>query len=1103
MSIATRPGVTQTQFQSFGLGQGLVLGGAPLLMQPGSLRSCLNYEAVDSQGIDRIPGFSRFDGVHNTAVSSWFIIRLGVGPDVVDQEFGVGTVVRKRTGPWTGIIVESSGSTVTVVAATDSAIDYKVGDILENRSLVPAVVSEISTSTESTAPTESLLRTINDINGTLRGLVPSLEAAPVGAFLFKNTSSVITEELVIAFQSGATEVFPGDAVTVQGLEYTVLGVTLTGGSWGTADASGSMTVSGPDGVPTSGDIFLVPGRLNQASAITVAVARPRTAVDRPLGSGIREAIRLAQVADPIDAGWKRVASNTYSIRFLDGLSESNTLPTVDKRSGGITGTSTSVTTRVDGSFGIARFARTGVTLPGDVAPTPGLAPAFAAMVGSPLTASTLPADILSSIEQTGDLVETQDGISGALILDPTLPRAEGSTTVSSRLMLSRFAFDQVIPEDAEIVGIELFLNEVDTPAQSPTAAHGWAQFSIQASVYKHGATDFELLGDPKTLFITNKFGESTPSGDFVLGGENDSWGALGLSGTDVISGEFGVSLNYSTSVQRPATAPDPSLGDLIRVAIGQIKFRITYRTKRSRVFFKSATSGVVSADLISYRVFQGRLETGTASGVLQVSNLDSKDSSRGSAILPGSEIFSDPSLSTAFKIGTVDLDTTAVTANMLPSKAELLLNSSKFLFVSANFFGDEAFEGIYGVSGAGRAFSWDGNFLLTIYSFDDAEKDRPRHIAFHHFHLALGYKSGQLMFSQPGEPEVFDGFRGAFELGIGDRITGLASLPGSSLAVFGESSIVAITGTSQDNMSTQTISPKSGAIEYTVVDLADPVYCDFRGVASIQMASSFGTFSGRRLSGKVSRWLRPRLRTVASAPDVVAASGIVGAIPFRAKNLYKLFFKDGYALSMTLFNEDPVFTIQRYFLGQDESVEQEGHFFEPFAWSSGVDATGRDRVHIIHQTDAGSSPAELGQFVYEFDSGWSFDGNYIPHYAELNPYYGESPTSSKTLKGVVVEGSTTGVANIGLRVGEGLVPRDPDEGLHKISMPEKPGRGLSTDSTPSDSVTQVQYRARSFIFRLEGVPKGSSAIQRLNNPQPGYSIQALLVRLDGSGAQEI
>ena len=99
-----------------------------------------------------------------------------------------------------------------------------------------------------------------------------------------------------------------------------------------------------------------------------------------------------------------------------------------------------------------------------------------------------------------------------------------------------------------------------------------------------------------------------------------------------------------------------------------------------------------------------------------------------------------------------------------------------------------------------------------------AQYEKPRHAAWTNNYLALGYKTGSIAISDLGEPLTYLSTSSlAAESGASDRRTGLLNLKGDSLGVFTERTILRIQGSDSTQFVRTTISPDSGAIEYTVL----------------------------------------------------------------------------------------------------------------------------------------------------------------------------------------------------------------------------------------------------------------------------------------------
>ena len=411
---------------------------------------------------------------------------------------------------------------------------------------------------------------------------------------------------------------------------------------------------------------------------------------------------------------------------------------------------------------------------------------------------------------------------------------------------------------------------------------------------------------------------------------------------------------------------------------------------------------------------------------------------------------------------------------------------------TANFFGREDWDGFYGVSGAGKAFSFatynadsslDGSledYIVNITTnTEDMEGDIPRHVAYHHNSLALGYKSGIVRFSVPGEPENFDGALGAAEIGIGDEVTGLISMRGTTLGVYCENSIWGISGTDADNFQTEVLSPTTGALEYTVVDMGLPIHCDTRGISTLEQSEKYGNFLGQRLSQVVTPFLTGRMLQNTAQ---FSGKGVVCAIPVRGKNQYRVFFKDGMVLVMTINpDQPPSFTKSEYII---DNVDQAK--FIPIAWSSEVDDTGVERLHFSHYSRNVSTP-----YVYEFDRGWGFAGNFIQANYITNWYYSD-PFKSTTIKKLRMDGLTQGISSCNVLTAKdylldfGTNPVD-------ISLPRASDTSSYTvDAQPQTNMANIAERGRAIAIKVQDV-------ELEIGPTPPDIHQIMLVQFDPGG----
>lgn len=532
----------------------------------------------------------------------------------------------------------------------------------------------------------------------------------------------------------------------------------------------------------------------------------------------------------------------------------------------------------------------------------------------------------------------------------------------------------------------------------------------------------------------------------------------------------------------------------VRLKVDRIRVRFYYTTPSARYYARESNTEVASVDLVFYVNKDGSLTSGTGEGEWQVTNVTAAEGTK-RFVKAGDTLH----LTEADAIANANAIAT-VTSDMeyrgFPGLTSLNEENSRYQFITANFYGVDDWDGFYGVSGAGRAFSfssYDAGAGVTPYiinistNTEDEPGDKPRHIAYHHGSLALGFSSGVVRFSVSGLPENFSGEDGAAEIGVGDKITGMLSMVGTTLAVFCENSIHALNGTDPQAIDPQILAPKTGAVEYTVVDMGIPVFCNSAGISTLDQTQKYGNFSGRRLSYAVTPWILRRVITSDSILSTANGLGIVCAIPVRAKNQYLLFFKDGYVLCMTMnADSNPAFTYRRYILNDNNDA-----FLVPIAWSSEVDNNGVERVLMSHYSNISEASTN---YVYQLDKGWGFAGQFIPAYYVVNWHY-KDPFTEMNLRKVRLDGLTLGVSSNNIYTSNDYNTTFDPQAVDISMTEETPLPQLYQDYWPATKLAHVGARGRSIGMKIEDVGTAS-------NPIPPDIHQVLLLQYPVGGKND-
>lgn len=313
-----------------------------------------------------------------------------------------------------------------------------------------------------------------------------------------------------------------------------------------------------------------------------------------------------------------------------------------------------------------------------------------------------------------------------------------------------------------------------------------------------------------------------------------------------------------------------------------------------------------------------------------------------------------------------------------------------FEFVKCNFSGNLSTRRIYGCDGVNQAFEFDGETLAPITTGNSP--DAPNHIAFHKNYLFLSQGSS-LFYPGAGTPFRWSSTDGGGEIATGDSVTGMLSLPGSqtsaTLAIFLFSNTAFLYGTDPTTFNYVTFNTGQGALPYTAQNLADSFVFDAIGIITLRTTLNYGNFLPTTLTHNILPFIiQERTKITTSAVN-------------RTKSQYRVFFNDGYALWLTMINQQ--------YLGA-------GVILFPNPVSCCDDDIQSDGTEVTY---FGSSDG-LG-YVYQMDVGTSFDGGIIDAHATMAWDPLKSPRLLKRWRAASIEMQGETYANIqfGYQLGYG------------------------------------------------------------------------------------
>lgn len=643
------------------------------------------------------------------------------------------------------------------------------------------------------------------------------------------------------------------------------------------------------------------------------------------------------------------------------------------------------------------------------------------------TALTVPGTATSSHWSTPNNAKADDGAVAFA--------TAGTSGMLNPIVLTNFGF--AVPTYSIITGIEVTIERQKTGAGTLT---------INDAVV-------ELVG--LTRASENKAKVDAWPGAFATatyGGAADLWGAE-VSPEAVNDAAFGVRI----SVNRSVGGSTPGVAE-----IDVVKVRIHYKPYESLVYFRDATAGsdVSTGNVVWYYKEKGEWDpTDDAEGIATIYNLSAP-----TAVKSGLQIWSG-----AGGTGTRYADTAGVAEKVyLPSSAQCQAEASQYEFEIGNFYGSNKFEQVFGVSGAGPAFSYDGKYAIRIRTGVENNIEKPRHVAKHGYQLALGYNHGDVAFSDVGAPESYavvtggsspvsedpDFIGGAVVTALADSVYALVSIAEQSLAVFCRGSIQRISG-SAGTFTTQVVRAESGVIEYTVKDLGGILmYTDFRGVGLLQPSDIFGQLLPRYVSSNVSSWLTPRLQL--SGNSYRTLSGLIRAETVKAKNQYRLFFRDRYVLTMTLVGQD--FTPQF-------SMQQWAH--DVRASCSGVNSNGSD-LSFFSTSGVLVNNSYGSNYVYQSDVGTTFDGTGIVHRALIMVSNADGPQQFKRYGDMSLHASAFGFMSLGVRAFVNYARSEANSTYQAVTLGSNSSTITAMDlATPTNYVQTVTFGAMGFAMLLQ------------------------------------
>jgi hypothetical protein len=949
---------------------GLDLQSPNIAAPKGTLRDCLNFEVGTQGGYARIGGHMPYDGtvMGPNVVDFLYFAVPALTWNSVDFLYGERVLLDITSGDFVGTqqtaancigwVAPFGGSDGTLILAftpsgystafhlsacavelaegvTSGALVTSVGGIALRKASDGLLTPQNYSSYRSNIET----RHVAAIDAVPGDAVACCDAA----FTYKDKNYAVHDCIAFYFKNGALgEVTEGHVLKIAGVVFgTVLSVTVSAGDWSAGTASGYVVMYSD----TPGTVFPADGTnitlFNAAGLVSIGTVFQYDGVsDRSL---LRSKTRaVLYVSNEQAAASSKEATPWDRVRLSREIGYTQI---------GATG-SIGFGPQGDNPFSIYEYSRLGLT-----------------DQNAQLQPVTTDYKFCNTATQQAAVWSNLNNIKAQ---DGAVANTAATSSYTTWIKATNFDFSE-IPVGSVITGLEVVIRRRATA--SATSTKDW---SVQL-VLPDGTITGEKA-DRSTFY-------PTALTDATYGGTTDTWGVQ-LSRDMLNNGAFGIYFNAIRSVAQV-------------VEVDDIKVRVTYVPATRLVYIRNATAAAptdIEARVVHYTRDSGQATTADQVGVLTLwigaAEYQGTNAGKSRRIGIGEEI------RTASGGGGVLLAKTTGEdyPTTLPCGAAVDAKNAKWEIKLANYYADPDAQMAFAVNGTEYGFVYDEQYSVRVRTGRRQDLDTPRHIEHHLNYVHWGFDSGDVITSATFRPLTVDPFLDSQVKNVGEPITGLAVMNGQTLGVWTSRAVRGYQGSSPLNYVPIVISPAIGAIEYTVTNLAGtPMWTSARGVESAATVSAYGDFQTDPLSFLASPWLQERVQ-FDSRIGLIDKRPVM-AMAVRSKRQYRIYFRDGYVFTVTLFGieDTPMCTIQRLERGGAASPYNYAPVRHVFA---GIRDDGRENLlccferqnQIItgNENNDGAYP-----YLSILDSGKSFAGSIIPAYVETNPIYATVPSQEQ------------------------------------------------------------------------------------------------------------
>ena len=283
---------------------------------------------------------------------------------------------------------------------------------------------------------------------------------------------------------------------------------------------------------------------------------------------------------------------------------------------------------------------------------------------------------------------------------------------------------------------------------------------------------------------------------------------------------------------------------------------------------------------------------------------------------------------------------------------------------------------MYWVNGVDFGIEYDGVANVFVQIETGNSPDTPDRLENHADYLFYSFPGGSIQNSGYQLPINWNPVFGASERQVGDTVTFMREDISSTLVIGTRKQIWMLTGISLEQFQISTYSKATGALANTDEAPGQMIFMEDRGFTTVAASQQYGDFEAQSLSDLI----------LSLIPNLINNDTAIGAVTTRYKNLYRLMFASGTVLC----------------LGVNAQGDSGG-------WTTGSVGITPNGFYGGFLTNAEGVQQEVSYmcgangYVYQMDTGVSFDGQNLQHFLRMAYYSSKSPDTFKRYRRVSVD----------------------------------------------------------------------------------------------------